>query len=195
MTRVEAERTHQAVSPGQWAKDLFYPFCSFRPGAAWGAFVCLVLFWLLCLVGSPCICWEREHVCLWAQMVDLYRGEERWYLTTVEQTLSFFFFFFLPPSLLFRPEQINGSLIQLEPGFSQCLMTEIIQYFSPHIVWFTHHWLPSFCTLFRVAIMCWAFVSAMSLSLSPLSGFVNCEVQWRSLENRLLRRVLLCEEG
>ena len=63
-------------------------------------------------------------------MVDLYRGEERWYLRTVEQTLSFFFFFFLPPSLLFRPEQINGSLIQLEPGFSQCLMTEIIQYFS-----------------------------------------------------------------
>lgn len=91
-------------------------------------------------------------------MVDLYRGEERWYLRTVEQTLSFlllllfglvwfclvwffgffFFPFFLPPSLLFRPEQINGSLIQLEPGFSQCLMTEIIQYFSPHIVWFTH---------------------------------------------------------
>lgn len=58
-------------------------------------------------------------------MVDLYRGEERWYLRTVEQTLSlgFFFlfslFFFFFPSLLFRPEQINGSLIQLEPGFSQ----------------------------------------------------------------------------
>lgn len=70
----------------------------------------------------------------------LSRGEGRWYLRTVEQTLSFVvFFFFLPPSLLFRPEQINGSLIQLEPGFSQCLMTEIIQYFSPHIVWFTHH--------------------------------------------------------
>lgn len=129
MTRVEAERTHQAISPGQWAKDLFFPFflpCSRRPGAAWGAFVCLVLFWLPRSVGSRRICCATAHVCVWAQMVDLYRGEERWYLRTVEQTLSFFFsppllFFFFPPlpSLLFRPEQINGSLIQLEPGFSQ----------------------------------------------------------------------------
>lgn len=66
-------------------------------------------------------------------MVDLYRGEQRCYLGTVEQTLSFFFsfFFFFFPSLLFRPEQINGSLIQLEPGFSRRLVTEMIQYFFP----------------------------------------------------------------
>lgn len=98
-----------------------------------------------------------------------------------------FFFFFPPPlpSLLFRPEQINGSLIQLEPGFSQLPHDRNYSiFFPPHIVWFTHRWLPCFCALFRVAVMRWAFVSAMSPSLSPLSGFVSPEVQRCYFENR-----------